>query len=54
MPKDTAGTYLLPHYGIEVFRNVYILAGQPLVTQPMLQPTPNQTELRFMVYKSFF
>ena len=28
MPKDTAGTYLLPHYGIGVFRNVYFLAGQ--------------------------
>ena len=26
----------------------------PLVTQPMLQPTPNQTELRLMVSKSFF
>ena len=25
-----------------------------LVTQPMLQPTPNQTELRLIVSKSFF
>ena len=25
-----------------------------LVTQPMLQPTPNQTELRLMVSKSIF
>ena len=27
--------------------------GMSLVTQPMLQPTPNQKELRLMVSKSF-
>ena len=31
-----------------------IVLTYSLVTQPMLQPTPNQTELRWMVSKSFF
>ena len=32
----------------------FLRAALTLVTQPMLQPTPNQMELRLMVSKSFF
>ena len=39
---------------IKILGAVLELPAQPLVTQPMLQPTPNQTELRLMVSKSFF
>ena len=36
-------------------KNVYFtFLNITLVTQPILQPTPNQTELRLMVSKSFF
>ena len=35
-------------------QNVWRDHATTLVTQPMLQPTPNQTELRLMVSKSFF
>ena len=33
---------------------MYISSDVTLVTQPMLQPTLNQTELRLMVSKSIF
>ena len=37
---------------VQEYLNLYL--RYTLVTQPMLQPTPNQTELRLMVSKSFF
>ena len=45
---------LLAFYSIGESLLTVTVAGGSLVTQPMLQLTPNQMELRLMVSKSFF
>ena len=53
-PSFSTGGLLWLHHFSNVSKNFPISFEGTLVTQPMLQPTPNQTELRLMVSKSIF